>query len=163
VYCRYAAVIESTKDANAEEPAHSEMTNPTETMELLPWVRMSATVGRMIWSTTSALNTVVLNRTISRCAASTVAGPNQSATNPRLPSSPSNSGGSDSVIQKAAWADIATKLSSHALTAVREIRRSNPRRTRVSVSGAAAVRPVPAVGAAAESAEASMSLPRMVH
>ena len=121
-------MIESTREASAEEPAHNEMTNPTETSELCPRVRISDTVGRMIWLTTSALNTPVANRTISRCAAATVSAPNQPLTNPRLPSIPNSRGGSDSVIQNAAWADIDTKLSSHALAAVREIRRSGHRR-----------------------------------
>jgi len=70
-------VTESTKEDIADDPAHSEMTKPTETTSPRPVERMSATVGAMIWSTALGLNRLPLTAMICRCTVSTVLGPNQ--------------------------------------------------------------------------------------
>ncbi len=112
----------------AEDPAHSEMTKPRETISPRPRVSTSSTVGAMICCTTLSLKIVSLNVMIFPWMLSTSCWPNHSPRKPRLPSRPSSSGGSDSVVQKAASAASEKMLSFQARDTVLPISRNGPRR-----------------------------------
>ena len=105
----------------AEEPAHSEMTNPSDTTSPRAPLTMSATVGSMISFTTLGEKNrpaVLINCSwiIGR-----VSGPNIGAMYARLPSIPSSSGGSDSAHQNAACADSEKIESSQLFDSVRRM------------------------------------------
>ena len=112
-------MIESTNAETADEPAHSEMTNPIDTTSPRAPLTMSRTVGSMISVTTfweKKWLAVLIN-----CSwiIGSVSGPNSGAMYARLPSIPSSSGGSDSAHQKAACADSEKIESSQLFDSVR--------------------------------------------
>jgi hypothetical protein len=122
-----AWVIESTIEATADEPAHSETTKPTDTTSARPLLRMSFAVGAMISSTTSAVNTRRAKSMMVPSTSWTVSGPNQPPTKPSEPSSARNSGGSESACQNAACAECEKMSSSQALPRVSpSTRRTGP-------------------------------------
>ena len=73
-------MIASTNDDIADDPDHSEITNPIETTSARALVRMSATVGAMMSSTASRLNTRPTRSTTCSWTAVTVSGPYRSPT-----------------------------------------------------------------------------------
>src|SRR5690606_16410374 len=127
-YWSWATVMASTNEDIADEPAHSEMRKPTDTISPLPVVRMSSTVGAMICWTTLSLKIVSENAMILSWAWRTTFSPNQSPMNPRLPSRPSSKGGNDSVCQNAASAASEKMLPFQALLRVRPTRSKGPLR-----------------------------------
>src|SRR3954466_14321244 len=112
-------VIDSTKDAIADEPAQSATTKPTETTSACPRCRMESTVGSIRGSVTSGLKIVRGSETTRSCTEAMVSGPNQLLTKPMEPSSASSSGAVDRVHQNAASALIPKSEAAQALEIAR--------------------------------------------
>ena len=127
-YWSCATVIASTNDDIADEPAHSEIRKPTETISPLPVRRISATVGSITPVTTSRLKIVRVKPMIFSWTACTTVRVEPVAEITEAPSTPSSSGGNDSVCQNAASAASEKRLPCHAFDSVRASRRSGPLR-----------------------------------
>ena len=68
-------MIASTNDDIADDPDHSEITNPIDTTSARAVLRMSDTVGSMMSFTACSLNTGPTSSTICCCTARIVSGP----------------------------------------------------------------------------------------
>src|SRR5262245_19826947 len=113
--------MESPNAEMADEPAHSEITKPSDTTSPRAPLTMSRTVGSMISLTT--LREKNRPAVLINCSwiVGRVSGPNIGAMYARLPSMPNSRGGRDSAHQNAACADSEKIESSQLLAKVRRV------------------------------------------